>query len=361
MAPTGKIVLDLAPGPGNPRNSEGAFIRLRDGRLLFIYSRFCQDSWADHAPAGLAAIWSSDEGSSWSKEQVILPASRDQTENIMSVSLMRMQNGDLGLFYFIRHGFHNGKAWLRRSADEGGSWQEPVCCVPACGYYVTNNDRVVRLENGRLIVPAAFHRTLYGSGVEKYRFSSRATAFFYYSDDDGASWQESSPVSLAASGSLTGLQEPGVLELANGMLYGWARTDLGCQYEMFSSDSGQTWTPASPSFFTSPRSPLSIKRDPGTGNLLAVWNPVPEYLTRPVQPVWNGGRTPLVCAISPDDGRSWQEPLVLEDDPASGYCYTAIHFLEDALLLAYCAGGPSDGGCLNRLRIRKMPVPGRIS
>ena len=28
----------LPPGPGNPRNTEGDFVRLKDGRILFIYS-----------------------------------------------------------------------------------------------------------------------------------------------------------------------------------------------------------------------------------------------------------------------------------------------------------------------------------
>jgi hypothetical protein len=31
-------VLELPPGPGNPRNSEGAFVTLKDGRILFVYS-----------------------------------------------------------------------------------------------------------------------------------------------------------------------------------------------------------------------------------------------------------------------------------------------------------------------------------
>ena len=29
-------VYEIAPGPGNPRNSEGAFLTLRDGRILFV-------------------------------------------------------------------------------------------------------------------------------------------------------------------------------------------------------------------------------------------------------------------------------------------------------------------------------------
>ena len=31
------IVLDLPHGPGNPRNSEGSFAALKNGRILFAY------------------------------------------------------------------------------------------------------------------------------------------------------------------------------------------------------------------------------------------------------------------------------------------------------------------------------------
>jgi hypothetical protein len=56
------IVLDLAPGPGNPRNSEGAFLELKNGRILFVYSRFVGTSFSDEAKARLAARHSTDGG-----------------------------------------------------------------------------------------------------------------------------------------------------------------------------------------------------------------------------------------------------------------------------------------------------------
>ncbi|MDD4744965.1 MAG: sialidase family protein [Eubacteriales bacterium] len=359
MEPVGRIILDMAPKPGNPRNSEGAFITLKDGRLLFVYSRFNGNSAADHAPASLAALWSGDGGETWTPEKIILTAEQDQAKNIMSVSLIRLLDGDIGLVYFLRRGFDDGKAHLRRSADEGITWSDPVSCVPASGCYVTNNARIVRLRSGRLVVPGAFRRTRYGPDGS-VTFSGIATSLFFFSDDDGRTWSESTPCAISARSSRSGLQEPGVIELQNGMLYGWARTDLGVQYEMFSGDGGATWSAPQPSRFTSPCSPLSLKRDPLTGNLVALWNPIPEYITRPKPAgAWNGGRTPLVCSVSRDDGASWEEPIILEDEPDSGYCYIAMHFVHDELLLAYCAGGPDDGGCLNRLRIRKLPVPGR--
>ena len=37
-------VLNLPPKPGNPRNSEGTFAELTDGRILFIYSHYNGES-----------------------------------------------------------------------------------------------------------------------------------------------------------------------------------------------------------------------------------------------------------------------------------------------------------------------------
>ena len=50
----------LPPGPDNPRNSEGDFIRLKDGRLMFIYTHFTGGG-GDHEAAHLAARYSCDE------------------------------------------------------------------------------------------------------------------------------------------------------------------------------------------------------------------------------------------------------------------------------------------------------------
>jgi hypothetical protein len=62
MDKKGKVVLELGPSAGNPRNSEGAFIDLPDGRLLFVYSRFIGDSNADDAPSCIASRYSGDGG-----------------------------------------------------------------------------------------------------------------------------------------------------------------------------------------------------------------------------------------------------------------------------------------------------------
>ena len=353
----GQIVLDLRPGPGNPRNSEGAFLELKDGRLLFVYSKYIGESGSDDAPCCLAALYSADSGETWTDGGTVVMPEEHGVSNVMSVSLMRMQNGDVGLFYLIRHGAEDMRLHLRRSSDEGKTWGEAVCCIPAPGYFVTNNDRVVRLSNGRLIIPAAFHRRK-GEGRDGFRpLDMRAVTYFYLSDDDGATWRESrNGCVLPYSRTTAGMQEPGLVELANGALFAWARTDVGCQYGMFSADGGETWSPPEPTPFTSPCSPLSLKRVADTDALLAIWNPIPNYQTRQETGI-SRGRTPLVGAISLNEGQTWGNFFAVELEPKGGYCYTAIHFTRDrSVLLAYCGGEPEDRLLLARLKIRKIPL-----
>ncbi len=360
----GTVVAEFAPSKEkrNPRNSEGAFITLADGAVLFVYSRFKGDGCEDWGISDICAVVSRDGGRSFGEERTLLTCEGERAVNIMSLSLLDMENGDIGLFYLVRHSFTRMQMYMRRSNDCGQTWGDRVLCTPQEGFFVVNNDRVVRLGGGRILIPAASHRTGYqgeaaDEGTECGTFIDyRSEVIFFYSDDDGRSWQaaEGKCCMPCVRNCRSGLQEPGVLELDLGILWGVARTDLGRQYEMYSMDNGNTWTGAEPSRFTAPNSPLSMKRD-GTGAIWAVWNPIPEYNGREKKTgIFTGGRTPYVIAVSRDDGRTFTEGVAFEAEEDHGYCYCAICFLEDAMLLAYNAGGPEDGSCLARTRIRRI-------
>jgi len=230
------------------------------------------------------------------------------------------------------------------------------------GYFSVINDRVARLSSGRIIIPAAYHDQLpegeRAPGMTGERvFTSinfSGTCHFFYSDDDGRTWNIAP--GMAASNvqcSFTGLQEPGIVELASGVIWGFARTDLGRHYEFFSFDKGLTWTQAQPSRFTGPCSPMAIKRAPG-GSLVAVWNPVPTYLSQEYdQP--RPLRSRLVYAISWDEGASWQEEALVEDDSTGDFTHPSVFFARDAMLLSYNAtmGNEVKNGAI---RIRRIPI-----
>ncbi len=55
-------------------------------------------------------------------------------------------------------------------------------------------------------------------------------------------------------------------------------------------------------------------------------------------------------AISRDEGKTWEKIKTLEDDPDGWYCYTAIAFVDNRVLLGHCAGD-SKVGRLNRTQI----------
>src|SRR5690606_20002500 len=85
------LSLELRPGENNPRNSEGDFVTLKDGRILFVYSHYTGTSNSDHAPAYLAGRYSSDGGKTWTKDDQLI-VEREGDMNVMSVSLLRLQN-----------------------------------------------------------------------------------------------------------------------------------------------------------------------------------------------------------------------------------------------------------------------------
>lgn len=343
---TNRIVYWLKHKKNNPRNSEGAFITLGTGEILYAYSQYDGQDWHDNASAVIASIVSSDGGFTWSKKPRILVENEGGC-NVMSPSLLRLGDGRIALFYLRKNSLHDCRLYMRTSVDEGVSWGDPSLCIPAPGYFVVNNDRVVRLKNGRIVIPAAYHRPLREDDAKTMAgVDWRAITLFYFSDDDGVSWEESLDWWGLPVRNKSGMQEPGIVEMTKGRLYAWARTDAGRQWHMFSKTFGKTWCQPRPSKFRSPCSALSIKRNPATGDWLAVWNDhrkrwLSKEMLDHLDDSW--GRTPLVMAVSRDHGRSWSKPMLLENDPHLGFCYTAIHFTERGVLLAYCCGGNGSG------------------
>jgi len=342
------VVLNLEPKPDNPRNSEGAFVTLKSGRILFLYTSFFGGA-GDESPARIMGLQSDDGGRTWSREPRVV-VENGAGANVMSVSLLRLRSGAIAMFYLVKNSLLDCRPVMRISTDEGERWSEPQPVGAAPGYFVLNSDRVIQLKDGRLVVPLAFHRAR-ASDPKNYRsLDMRAIALWYLSDDEGKSWREADTWWALPARTGTGLQEPGVVELADGRLFSWMRTDQSAQFGCYSTDDGKSWSLPEATALSSPASPASIKRLPGSADLLAVFNDHSGQFPFP-----KGKRTPLVAAISSDNGKTWPRRKLLESAADGWFCYTAIHFTEDAALLAYCAGDPKIGR-LDRLRLRRVSL-----
>src|SRR5688572_32567645 len=114
LGPT--VHLALTPTEGNPRNSEGDFVTLRDGRILFVYTHFTGGG-ADHAAAHLASRVSADGGRTWSEKDEVVPATCGK-QNTMSVSLLRLSPSKVALFYLVKHSWGDCRLFMQVSEDE---------------------------------------------------------------------------------------------------------------------------------------------------------------------------------------------------------------------------------------------------
>lgn len=338
----------LSPGAGNPRNSEGDFIRLKSGQLLFIYTHFTGGD-GDAASAVLAARTSDDAGKTWTHTDEVV-VKQIGKENVMSVSLLRLIDGRIALFYLVKNSGKDCRPYLQFSSDEAKTWTEPKCCLADAGYFVLNNARVIQLSKtkpGRIILPLAQH----GLAKDKPGFY-RGIAVCYFSDDSGATFHRGESALEAPPESHSGLQEPLVIELKDGKVMMLCRTDRGSQFRSHSHDGGNTWSAAEATDISSPLSPASIARIPTTGDLLMIWNDHSH-----IDPKLKSKRTPFVAAISKDDGKTWLIRKTLADDPAGWYCYTAITFLEGNVLLGHCAGTYTGGASgLTTTAITTFPI-----
>jgi Neuraminidase (sialidase) len=339
----------LVPGPGNPRNSEGAFVTLKDGRVLLVYTHFTGSN-DDNAAAHLASRVSADEGKTWSdKDEIVLPDEFAAGGNTMSNSLLRLQDGRIALFYLrkVQTPTSQSGAWggldcrpvMRISTDEARTWGPPRMCIPdsESGYHVLNNDRVIQLKSGRLVMPIARH----DDASKPDHFNHQPKTSCWLSDDCGQTWHQSKTVLTGKKGPGhehdVALQEPGVVELKDGRLMMFCRTHIDLAFISFSSDQGETWSldvpmPGIRAALAAP----AIKRIPKTGDLLMVWDDH-SMVTSTTHPYY-GKRTPFTVGISRDEGKTWEKVKNIEDDVEGWYCYTAIDFVGDHVLLAHCAG-----------------------
>ena len=349
-----KVVLmhQLPPTDGNPRNSEGAFRRGNNGEILFADSRYRGSDISDHASCDIALIKSFDEGLTWSEPRIIARASDFSVENIMSVSSVLQKNGDIG-FYFLIMENDLSSTLGRAISSDGESFAVERCesKFPR-NYYVINNDRIVRLKDGRLAAPAAYRPSEFNTKELHKTIPSTMTCLL--SDNDGKSFYKADfdYTTKDRVNMKYGYQEPGAIEREDG-IYMWARTNYGCQYEALFTDSFETLEAPHASEFTSPPSPMQIK---WLGNTAyAVYNPIPRYNGR-VSAEGTRDRTPFVLRKS-SDATSFGKLNVIEDDPTRGYCYPALFETNDGyILIAYCRGDAKDGNTLCRLGIARIEI-----
>ena len=207
------------------------------------------------------------------------------------------------------------------SEDDGRSFGRSVRVNQTPGCYYVMNQRLLRLSSGRILLPAA--RVPEDKLEEKLETVDQSACF--YSDDEGASWQESEWI---PGETVDQLAEPMAAEGPDGRLHLFMRTGMGHIYRSESTDGGRTWSQEAPTGLRSPCAPFCVVRDPFAARLLAVWdNSFPG-------PVHQYPRCPI-CLAESTDGVNWRMIRELDADPAHGYGYPMICPCEEEILITY--------------------------
>ncbi len=329
------------------RTGEGCVAPLANGDLLLVYGSF--HGSGDSAPATLIERRSRDGGRHWSKPRVFLPTPRGVL-NLMSISLLPLQDGRLAGIFLRKQSQDDCRPYFMTAAGNARRWTKPARMIERPGYFVINNDRLVQLRSGRLLAPYAFHGT-------SIALAQPSVCGCVISDDAGASWRLGAreiriePANVRRPQLVdkrlpeawrhirerqVQCQEPGVVELADGRVMMWCRSNGGYAYRAFTRDGGETWSPfqAIPEF-AMPNGPQSIKRLPGGDRLVMLFNDRTGIPMGHLQWSW---RRPLAIAVSDDHGATWRRHGLLEPDSVPTNCYYSICFHGARAVFTYYEG-----------------------
>ena len=319
----------------NPRYTEGSIIALANGNLLFAVTEF-MDGRSDFAKAHIISRQSSDGGRTWGEKRVLQENTGGM--NVMSVTLRRMPDGTIGMFFLQKNSHSDLRMFVRHSTDEAATFGEPIRITKTLAYHVANNDRITVLSSGRLLAPSA--------STPDVQTVNHFVCRCHISDDNGSTWRSGKGEVDAPK---RGAMEPEVFELNDGRILMLIRTQLGYVGKSYSDDGGETWSEMTSLGVKGPEAPATLRRIPSTGDLVLIWN------NTYVEGEGHGGkRTPLTAAISSDEGESWTVAKNLESNPLKTFSYTSLTFVRNRAVMSYWESGP-DKGQLS-CRFRSLPV-----
>lgn len=262
-------------------------VELSDGRLLASWFGGTREGARD------VAIWlSAFDGGRWSEPRIV---AREPGVPCWNPVLFRV--GDI-VYLFYKAG-ENPRSWSGFyvvSKDGGETWERPTL-LPA-GILGPVKNKPLVLDDGTVLC---------GTSVESY---NTWACWVDVSRGDFASWEKRGPIFVP--GELYGVIQPALIPLGSRHICMFMRATrrIGRICRADSKDGGLTWSAARPTDLPNPNAGIDAVRL-RDGRIVLVHNPTTT------------GRTPLVVSVSADLGASWQQRVVLEDEPGE-FSYPSV-------------------------------------
>jgi len=235
--------------------------------------------------------------------------------------------GCLSLFFKVGERKNEETDWrtfVKRSLDGGETWSVPEELVPGdlSGGRGPARNKPIQLMDGTIVAPASCEQ-------RGWRF------FADLSYDGGLIWSRTGFIPVASGGGnpaspqRVGVIQPAVWESAPGVVHMLCRSNTDRIYRSDSRDGGRTWCGLYPTALVHNNSGIDLVRLPD-GSLILAHNPTVRNDSEKIS-----GRHKLVLSFSRDNGGTWENMVVLENehpnrivDVASGrkheYSYPAI-------------------------------------
>jgi len=210
--------------------------------------------------------------------------------------------------------------YAMRSLDGGKTWQDLQKLHDA---WTGATRDILQTRAGAIIF----------SSMKMHHDPGRHAVLTYRSEDDGASWQGSNVIDLGGNGHHGGVTESTLVELSDGRLLQYLRTNWGEFWQAISIDGGHYWHPYGPAGIPASSAPGMLKRL-ASGRLVLLWNRLypegaDEYSLRGGDGIWSATpvsnfREELSISFSEDECESWSTPVVVARNPGSECSYPYV-------------------------------------
>ncbi len=226
-------------------------------------------------------------------------------------------DGTIRLYYKKGRKINSWITWFADTKDCGKTWTAPKELIPGdtnAGRGPVKN-KCIRTKEGLLLAPAS---------NEKTKLLWRC--FIDVSRDDGDTWEMCNYIVRPRKNyGLVSMIQPTLWQDDEGVVHALMRTDKGRIYKSESVDGGLNWSKAERTEMPNNNSGIDCVRVPD-GRIFLVYNPVSEN--------W-GDRSPLALAVSKDNGRTFENVCILEEEKDGEFSYPSITFHNNRLFIAY--------------------------
>jgi len=218
--------------------------------------------------------------------------------------------------------------WVARSVDDGRTWQD---VQKLHDEWTGANRDIIQTRDGRVVFTSM--KLLHNPG--------RHSVLTYGSDDEGRTWTPSNLIDLGGAGHHDGATEASLVELKDGRLLKYIRTNWGQFWRAFSEDQGRSWHVWGPAGVDASSAPAALLRL-ASGRIVMLWNR--EFAEGETTVAWRGGdgvwsATPASCfrhelsmSFSEDECETWSPPVVIARNEKGEVSYPYAFEVEPGVL-----------------------------